>query len=167
MSTTLIARRVTWCSLAIVCVLGPEKAARGDDKIKQVDLLNNLPLRTYVVTFDPSGKRLATVDSSIRVWNVQSKKQEVEIKLDPKERAIKLYFSQDGKQLFAPASGNANSEGALRIWDLATGNRVPSNFSYEAVRQAAFTSDWKTVAIWTLPQLANNAKLFDVESSKE
>jgi len=168
MSPTLIARRVAWCLLAIFCTLGPANAARGDDKIKQVDQLNNLPLRTYVITFDQSGKRLATVDSrSIRVWDIQSKKQEVEIKLDPKERAMRLYFSKDGQQLLAPASGNSDTEAALRTWDLATGNRVPSKFSYESVRQATFSADWKTVAIWTLPQRANNAKLFDVVTNKE
>jgi WD40 repeat protein len=80
-----------------------------------------------VMAFSPDGKHLAAVvpddggaDSVVRVWEVDSGKQTVELPTG----ANSLEFFPDGKALAVGSFEVDTARGRTRLWDLATGKRV-------------------------------------------
>ena len=158
----------SWAAGRIVNVLafhpdGTRLASTGDDRTVTLwDAATGQPIRTlaghtrpiYELAFSPDGKTLASssTDGTIKVWDIAA---DSPVRTLPDHRADSaggLAFSPDGKTLASAGGGEA----AIRLWDVATGQRVRSftvagpagsdSKSLPGMRQAQVQRYWKPIA---------------------
>src|SRR5579883_563060 len=135
------------------------------------------------LVFSHDGKLLAWVapDRSIRVWEVKSSKELVN--LSGHKQSIRcLAFSPDDKTLFS-ASGNGVSAGSVRVWRVAGGKemrKIPLERRHARGQPdpLCFSPDCKTLAVGLYESLppkkgenvwkdAHPVALIDLETGKE
>ena len=87
--------------------------------------LTNATAWVRALAFTPDGRRLAaaSVNGTIRIWNVAERTEEVCLRGHPAE-GLALAFQADGRTL---ASGCG--EGGVCLWDLAATNRISAHTS--------------------------------------
>src|SRR5262249_31667971 len=123
------------------------------------------------VTFSPDSKALASrscafagagVFSEVKLWDVATGKERLQVPLAEREGAMSLEFSPSGDLL---ALGTTNGE--VRLVETATGKERTPLAAFrpgEGPAHAAFSPDGKTLAAWTQ---GGTIKLYDVATGKE
>jgi RNA polymerase sigma factor (sigma-70 family) len=121
----------------------------------------------YAVAFSPDGKHLAAGDGSGKVvlWDIESGKavRSIDSRFDPEETAQSrpavraLAFSPDAKTL---ASGG---DGAVKLWDLATGRERLNLADRKSPLAIAFSPDGRILASADSNQ---RVQIWDVTSGK-
>lgn len=125
------------------------------DRYEGLDAIRN-------ITVDPNGKILATAhyDDSIRLWNVNTRK---ELKTLEKEDGTRLYgivFSPDGKTL-----AGGCQDATVRLWDVETGALKNAFVGHEAlVGNFVFSQDGSLLASWSQD---NTLRLWYADTGKE
>jgi WD40 repeat protein len=116
--------------------------------------------------FAPNGKTLVSLDEGmkLRQWDAMTGKgiRHFDGQLGPQSRL--LGFSPDGKRI-AVVVGGKQKNGAIRLWELATGEEIPFFTGHEAdVTHLAYASDGKTLASASMDQ---TVRLWDPASGKQ
>jgi len=88
------------------------------------------------VSFDPDGKRIASVGSNVRVWDAETG---AELMTLPVTYGRAVAFSPNGERI---VSGD---EQGIKIWDAATGEELKSLSNVKEVSSVLFTPDGKRV----------------------
>jgi WD40 repeat protein len=92
----------------------------------------------WSLAFSPDGKRavfLVQGQQAVTVWDVETGKAVQRLAAEPVHLAA-VAFSPNGKQMLS-----ANVEGALKLWDLATGKQVRMIQAPKGTRQVAVLPD--------------------------
>jgi WD40 repeat protein len=104
----------------------------------------------FGIAFHPSRRWLASSNSRVRIWNLETNKSRLAYNATPFEKVRHLEYSRDGKTLAA---------GAIGLWDVATGRKIDPY-----IQPIAFSPDGRTVAslenfslpfavkLWRLPR---------------
>jgi len=123
------------------------------------------------VTFSPDSKTLASrscafagqgVISEVKLWEVATGKERLQVPLAEREGVMSMDFSSDGALL---ALGTTNGE--ARLVETATGKERAPLAAFkpgEGVARATFSPDGKTLAVWTQ---GGTIRLYDVATGKE
>jgi WD40 repeat protein len=96
------------------------------------------------VSVSPDGKLMASVswDTSLRIWNLSSGEQ-MQIWRAPKGIFNAVSFSPNGKNLLTGSAYSA--EGAVQLWDIATGQELRDFGLKTIAHDIAFSPDGKTL----------------------
>lgn len=111
------------------------------------------------VTFSPDGSLLAsvTVDEVIRLWDMQSLKNVVNMEGND-ANLLQIAFSPNGKQVVS-----VNSNGPVRLWDVRSGQNVRTFKDFgQDVTWVAFSPDGKSLAT----NVGNDVVIKDMESER-
>jgi WD40 repeat protein/3',5'-cyclic AMP phosphodiesterase CpdA len=150
-------------------------AVAFDGLLEVVDVSTLVTVRTMSdvefdvpsVTFSPDGSLIAAItdNGQARLWDVAS--GEVRVTLSSGERSIRtLGFSPDGS-VVAAGTGNSQEfdydDGAVELWEVATGRRVAEMAAGDAVNQLAVSPDGTLLAATT----ATSARLWNLPSGDE
>ena len=114
------------------------------------------------LVFSNDGKLLASggADMTIRLWNVQSRRQLLSIATEYTGSGFPFCFSSDGKTLVS-----GNQEGIIHLWDTRTG-RIRSTLKghTDAVISLAYSPNGKTLASSSLDY---TIRLWNIRSGRE
>jgi WD40 repeat protein len=158
-----------WCR-AVAFTPDGSVLASGDDSgtIKLWDVAGRTCLETLPggdsdtagLAFAPSGKILYhACRDGIRTWDLAARSQTTFAK-NQTDNLSCLALSRDGRLLAA-----GNSDGAITLWDAATGKEVRTLAAHgKRVRSVAFSPDGKALASGAWDKVA---KLWDVATGKE
>ncbi|WP_027892792.1 WD40 repeat domain-containing protein [Calidithermus chliarophilus] len=113
----------------------------------------------YSMAHSPDGRYVAVgaADSTVRIWDVQSRK-ELRVLKGHSKYARALDFSRDGKLL---ASGSG--DGTIRVWEVASGKQVQLMKPGKGVWNLSFDP---TATRVTSVQLGGDVAFWDVKSGK-
>ena len=120
------------------------------------------------VDFSPDGKRLASGsdDTSVRLWDVASHRQEVGPLTGHADEVNSVAFSPDGTTL-----ASSSDDTSVRLWDVASHRQIGSPLTdhTDDVESVTFSpdrttlatgSDDKLIRLWSVPQLGGNPASF-------
>ena len=138
-------------------------------RAKQNEFLFGAPVTA--LAFSPDGKLLVTSslrETTIRVMNLEQDRQEDRGFQGQAEAVTRLGFSRDGRRLFSSAAerglrlGKNNPDGAMGVWDFATGKEVQTVPAAGLVC-AAFWPGGRALT----GHLDGNVVLWDLDTGKE
>jgi WD40 repeat protein len=131
---------------------------------QKVRTLSGAPVRS--VAFSPDGRWLASVESTVKLWNVDIATKDLFSPLEARflrgymSLVTRVAFSPDGRLL---ASGSEN--GTVKLWDVATGQEVRTLRGHTSwVTSVAFSPDGRLLASGSWDK---TVKLWDVETGQE
>ena len=131
------------------------------NKIQEINIDKD---RCKSISLSPNGERIITgdFDGSIRIINAKSG-QKLHV-LNGHEGMVVVATSPDSKLIVS--GGKSNGEGAIKIWDMATGQHLQTlkGHNHHGVTQVSISPDGRYVASGTF---YGELKLWDIVSGKE
>jgi WD40 repeat protein len=123
-------------------------------------------LDTHFLALAPDGLALAILsgDRTVKLRNLKTGGARIAFEAPVGEKICAAVFLPKGKELVTVANGPGSNDGAVRVWELATGD-VTATFRQSQVSEVAVAPDGETAA--SVSGSEGTGKIWDLQTGKE
>lgn len=136
----------------------------ADDLAAEPIRLNDTPIYAAHIAYSPDGKRLAAGDSSVTIWDTQSRT--LLQTLPTNGCLVSMAFSPDSQYLVT-SNGFCPGDYAVNIWDVETGEVVKQLADQMLVSSLTFSVDGSMIAGVSMSDCCFTMVLWDTETGEQ